>query len=74
MYYCSFCDYSTDNFIEYSQHSTPHYKDPNLFTTCCFCNKYQPITGFRKLHKKCRLCTYICRYRFGKTRIQYEEY
>ena len=71
---CLFCDFTTTDLCKYKDHCSIHYKDPNLYLTCYFCNKNKPITGFRFLNTKCRLCVYLCRYRNGKTKNQYEEY
>ena len=71
---CQFCDYSNSDFYKYRAHCSVHYRDPNLSLTCYFCNINQPITGFRLLHTKCRLCVHLYRYRFGKTKNIYPNY
>ena len=71
---CQFCNYSNSDFYVFREHVAKHYKDTNLKLKCERCCKTKPITEFRLFRDKCRLCTYLYRYRFGKTKNIWNEY
>ena len=50
------------------------YKDPNLYITCIMCKINQHISGVRFKNFKCRLCVYIHRYRYARTKDRFKEY
>ena len=72
--FCEFCDFSSNDFYVYREHVAKHYKDPNLTKKCSRCCETKSITYFRLFRPQCRLCVHLYRYRFGKTRTQYNEY
>ena len=71
---CNFCDFTTSDYKTYKYHNSEHYKNPCLNLTCIVCLRNKPLTEFRLLHKKCRRCVFIFRYRYGKTKNIYPRY
>ena len=71
---CEFCEFTVDNYYDYREHVAKHYKDPNLKMNCGLCHQTKSLTEFRLFKHQCRLCVYIFRYRYGKTKQRYEEY
>ena len=74
LFKCEFCDFTFDNYYDYREHVAKHYKDPNLTMRCGRCCETKPITEFRLFRHQCRLCVHLYRYRFGKTKYQWERY
>ena len=69
---CEFCEFTVDNYYDYREHVAKHYKDPNLKMNCGLCHQTKSLTEFRLFKHQCRLCVHLYRYRFGKTKNQWE--
>ena len=59
---------------DYIEHLGYHYSDPDQYLTCSMCNVYKHISLYRFRNRKCRLCFYLHRYRYGHTRYQFREH
>ena len=59
---------------DYIEHLGYHYSDPGQYLTCSMCNVYNLISLYRFRNRKCRLCIYLHRYRYGHTRNQFREH
>ena len=77
----SCCDKCSDTLCEcyfmnreYISHMDIHYNDPNLYITCIMCKVNQYISGFKFKNFKCRLCAYVHRYRYTRTKDRFREY
>ena len=77
---CKELEYSCDvckNMVkvkDYIEHLGYHYSDPDQYLTCSMCNVYKHISLYRFRNRKCRLCIYLHRYRYGHTRNQFREH
>ena len=59
---------------DYIEHLGYHISDPDQYLTCNMCNVYKQISLYRFRNRKCRLCIYLHRYRYGHTRNQFREH
>ena len=51
-----------------------HYEEVNLYLTCSMCKVNKHISYFRFKTNNRRLCVYLQRYRFGRTKDRFNEY
>ena len=51
-----------------------HYNDPNQYLTCINCKVNKHISECRFKHYTSRICLYLNRYRFGRTKERFREY
>ena len=59
---------------DYIEHLGCHYSDPGQYLTCIMCNVHKHISLYRNINRKCRLCIYLHRYRYGHTGNQFTEH
>ena len=58
---------------DYIEHLGYHYSDPDQYLTCSMRNVYKHISLYRFRNRKCTLCIYLHRYRYGHTINQFKE-
>ena len=51
-----------------------HFNDPNQYSVCRMCKVNKHITHFRFKHFTCKLCIYLSRYRFARTKERFVDY
>ena len=59
---------------DFNSHMDMHYNDPNLYITCTMCKVNQHISGFKFKNFTCRLCVYVHRYRYTRTKDRFKKY
>ena len=59
---------------DYIEHLGYHYSDADQYLACNMCNVYKKISFYRFRNRRCRLCIYLHRYRYGHTRNQFREH
>ena len=59
---------------DYIEHLGYRYSDADQYLTCSMCNVYKHISLYRFRNRKCRLCIYLHRYRYGHTSNQFREH
>ena len=57
-----------------NSHMSKHYEEVDLYSTCSMCKVKKHISYFRFKTNKCRLCVYLQRYLFGRTKDRFKEY
>ena len=69
-YNCFICDILIKE-RNRTNYMSEHYNNPDLYITCCSCKIHKQISYFRFKTQKCRLCTYLQRYRFCHTKDKF---
>ena len=73
-YECFICNRITKE-RDRNSHISQHYEEARLYLTWfCMFNVNKDISYFRFKTNKCRLCVYLQRYRFGRTKDRLNEY
>ena len=55
-------------------HMVKHYNDPNQYLTFNKCKVNIDFSQYRFKHYTCRICLYLNRYRFGRTKERFREH